>query len=213
MNLGEMHDMVGGALARGTSLDTTEVPLFVRMAARKIERAYTFQYMDRFSTFTFDADSDYPRRVTFANTRIKRFIFCRIADDNGLFQYQKKIEPMELNSIEEGVPNAFWLDGVNYLIFNKTPTEDYIAEIAWHEYTNWPTDTSATTWLLLNAEDLLLAESILQGAAWIRDDKQLARWQGLRSEAFKSALDADSELRAGAQDLVMNYTGAFRDDR
>lgn len=211
MKLSELHTLVSSAVARGTTLDAT-IPNFVRMAARWIERNRTYKYMERFGDFAFDTTADYPRRITFPTDRVKRFNFLRGVNSDGSFQNQKQIDPQELNSIEEGMPKSFWMDGVNYLVFDKTPDEDYAEEIAWEEYTAWPTDDDSENWLLRNAEDLLLARTMMNLSPFLRDKKVADYWTELFQSSLITVNLADDELRAGSRNDVMNYAGAFRDD-
>lgn len=211
MTLGELHTLVSSSIARGTTLDA-QIPAFVRMAARWLERNYTFKYMERFRQFTFDTTATEPRRITMASGRVKKIEMARGVYTDGSFQKQKQIDPEELNSIQEGMPKSFWLDGVNCIVFDKTPDENYTEEMKIIEYTSWPTATSAETWLTVNAEDLLLARAMMHMAPFLRDPKVIQYWKELYSTSLQTVLNADQELRDGARSDVMNYAGAFRDD-
>ncbi len=211
MTLGELISLVSSSIARGTSLDA-QIPNFIRMAARWIERNNSFKYMERFGQFSFNTEANEPRRMTLPTDRLKRLEMVRGVYTDGSFQKQKHIEPVELNSIQSGMPKSFWLDGTSCLVFDKTPDENYVEELQWVEYTAWPTNAAAETWLLLHAEDLLLARTMMHMAPFMRDQKLAAYWQELFTTSLNTVLHADADLRAGSRSDVMNYAGAFRDD-
>jgi len=211
MTLGELTTLVSSSIARGTSLDT-QIPNFIRMAARWLERNHSFKYMERFGQFSFDISANEPRRLSLPNSRVKKIEMARGVLTDGSFQKQKQIDPEELNSIQVGMPKSFWLDGVNCLVFDKTPDENYTEELKWIEFTSWPTDAAAETWLLVHAEDLLLARTMLHMAPFMRDQKLKTYWQELASTSLTTVLHTDAEMRGGSRSDVMNYAGAFRND-
>ena len=102
MTLSELHAEVSRAIARGTAYDT-RIPAYTRMAARYIERNYTFQYMNIFATFNVDADATEPRLITLP-ARMKKDIFVRLTLEDGEYQPLQKIDPQQQHELIEDVP-------------------------------------------------------------------------------------------------------------
>ena len=209
MKLGDLHTEISSILARGSSVDSL-IPAAVRRAALWIERNHTFKYMERFSEVTL-GKGDNPRRVRLPSIRIKSIEVFRINVD-GTFYPLKHIDPEDMASVPEELPRGFWLDGVSFAVLNATPDQEYSAEIQWTAFTEWPSDTNAENWLLMMAEDLLLAQSILMLGPVLRNDALMKMWVGMRNEALKTVLAADRALRDGGRDEAMVYTEAFGSD-
>lgn len=208
MQLSEFYSQVSGAIRRGSSLDAV-IPTYARMAARKIERNYTYKHMERFSAYTVDPDASDPRAIALPTRRIKVIHHTRIIGDDGTIYPLKQIDPQELLSIPTEMPRAYWLDGLNYIYLNSTPDKAYTIEFRWDEYTDWPLDLTAEPVLLDLMEDLMMGETMLMIAANMRDQRLQGLWNPIRQEAYTTSIEADLELRQGDRRYVMQYGQPF----
>lgn len=173
--LGEFHTLVSDALGRGTSLDTV-IPKRVEMAARWLERNYTFQYMRTWRTFSVDPDADYPYIVSLFDMEIKKIelIRKRSTEDDGTVVFGRplrKLHPGDRESRPAGVPESYWLNGVNSIIFNSVPDEAMTFEAHLVQFTKWGSGSSWTHWLLDHGTNLLLSRSLMLMVSRTRDPK------------------------------------------
>lgn len=204
MTLGTILDMVSEEINRGSVYDSI-IPNYIRHAALWFERNYTMKYMERFVEFTIDPEASNPRALPFPETP-KAIKFFRIPRDDGRYWYLKKIEPVAVPTWDEDeIPHAYWLDGVDYIWLDRVPDQEYSAEMSYDRYTTWPTDTSATNWLIQYAEDWLVSRTLYLIAGRVRNP-QLGDMHKLRSdEALRTLLLSDEELRYSNQDAQMNF--------
>lgn len=203
MILSTLHSRMSRAIGRGTAYDA-DIPDYVKEAALFIERNYTFQYMNRYSTFTLDADAAQPRLITLP-TRIKRDNLIRLVLADGSYQKLVKIDPQQQTSLPTEPPTGYYLDGDTRIWLAQIPDQDYACEIFWTAFTTWPTDYSNEPWLAAYAPDVLMAQAMTDMAPHLKDPELTAMWGGKLTMHMKSLLDADLELQEGNKSAVMNY--------
>jgi hypothetical protein len=203
MDLQTLHSEISKAIARGTAYDA-RIPAYAKMAARYIERNYTFQYMNIFATFEVDADAVEPRLITLP-ARMKKDIFVRLVLDEGEYQPLQKIDPQQQHTLVTEVPTGYFLSGDDRIWLAQTPEEDYDGEIFYTRFTTWPTAPDATNWLLNYADDVLIAQTMVFMAPLLRDPDAGALWGAMNQMAMKSLLDADFELEFSNKPAVMQY--------
>lgn len=208
MNLGEFHTEVESCLARGSSL-TAVVPGYVRRAARWLERNYTFQYMKQFLDLYIDLDvASTPRYIELGIGAPKKISFLRWRLSTGEYQNLERVEPEDLTALTTGTPDGFWLDGIRRLVLNKTPDENLTGELRIDRYTPWPTQLTFQHWLLDQAEDVLLAQTLVLMAPRLRDPRMVQTYEKMRDEGLKTLLLAEDELQYGGMSDKMLFTAA-----
>jgi hypothetical protein len=110
-------------------------------------------------------------------------------------------------------PQRYWIDGGNSRLWlDNSPDQNYDAEIFYKRYTEWPTDTTAEPWLLLYAEDLMLAQTLLQLDTSLRDEKMRMRAEKLSAEALRTLELADEEMVRTNREEVMLFGTAYEDE-
>lgn len=213
MILSDFHSEVSEAVGRGSIHDTLIVT-YTRRAARWIERNYTLEYMKKFKDDLTISEDDRDILLTSfvsSNATLKRVLFWRIADDtdsDGLpeYYYIEEVDPQDHAGLVEARPKTFWRNGSTELMLGQNPGEDYTSHIRWDEYTVWPTDTAEEPWLLANADDVMLGQTMLMLGPRLRlDPARAALWKQLRDEGLRTLLLAEDELRAGAVESSMRY--------
>ena len=148
MTLEALHTRLRRALAKGTSLDEV-IPGEVAQAARWIERQRSYQYMRRFGTSAFSLSSEFPYMLN-APVGLKALKLVRIVLGDGTFHRVERSRSYDELTFESGLPTRYELDGVARIVFNATPTEAWTVQLFWDEFTSWPTEPTATNWLLLS---------------------------------------------------------------
>lgn len=204
MVLSELHSEISRAIARGTSWDAV-IPTYARRGCRFIERNFTLQYMKVFLEFTIDAEAANPRRVSLPSG-IKKEEFIRLLNDDASYAYMEKIAPQQVTSLVTEQPRAYWLSGTDEIWLSSIPDKDYNAEIYCAVYSTWPTLDAGTHWLLENAEDVILASSVLQIAPAIRlDEKSAGLFGDMLKAGLKTLIDESIELEYANFPMVMQY--------
>lgn len=203
--LGDIHGTVSRWLRRGDVFNV-DIPGAVRMAARSIERNYTLKYMEAYVTFTIPIISTEPRAINLPDTKVKKIQFIKIIQDDGGFYDLTQMDPKDLKKIETGQPLRYWLDGMEFIWFDRTPNKDYNAEMLYDKYTNWPTDLTKTTWLTDNAEEMLVGHALshLKIIARLPPDIR-TEIDNLVARGMAEMIAADEEFRNANSSLVMAY--------
>lgn len=201
MNLETFHTLVRNSIARGTSMDDM-IPLAVRQAVRWLERNYSLGYMHKFKTFTLLSSGADPRIVAMPHARVKAVKFLRLLLPTGQYAYLTQVMGQEVDSPEGDIPAGYWVEGER-LWLDTPPKEDFPAELLWVEYTEWPTVGTAEHWLLNHAEDVLLAQTVLQLGPQLRDDKLMGLYKGLRDEGLRTLTLAEDERNQSNANLIM----------
>lgn len=203
MTLATVHARVRRILAKGTSLDELIVDT-VRTAARKIEQNRTYQYMKIFGQGTLDTASTLPYVIDLPN-QVKRIKLLRLVVNDEYYRIPRGANSEQL-SLGEGAPSRYELDGTSRIVFDAVPDQNYAFHIFYDAYTSWPTEDSATNWLIENGEEALVREAVLLLRTDIRDQRMLAVETKLRDEAYRSLLIADEEISETDYISAMTFT-------
>lgn len=204
MNLGEFHQFIADDINRGDSLTAT-IPVVTRMAARFIENNYTLQYMRRFVSFTMDASAAVPNCLPLPGEP-KSFGFFRLIPTGASeYHYLNKIDPRDSKIIEDGLPDAYWVDGVDNFILDRSPDVDYPSELYYAQYTTWPTADSALPWLLANAEAVMIAQTMKLMVPVAKVPVLAKSYETLGTEGIRALLIADEELQRSGASVKMRY--------
>ena len=211
--LGVFHTMVSEACNKGTSLDSM-IDDYTRMAARWIERNFNHKYMERCVSFTIDYTVAQPRGIPLAGLGFKAMKSLQIADPTStatglLLRTIPKVHRLDITEIDEGFAEGYWMDGYDYLWLDKTPLENYTAYMTYWQYTTWPTLTTSEPWLLANAEDLMLAQTMLMLAPAARESEWATAWRPIRDEALRTLSLAEDAAEWENTDSRMIYAGAY----
>lgn len=208
--IADFHSLVAGSCNAGSSLDGV-IPGRVRMAARFLERNLDFAYMRRWGELNIDADADEPHVVSLFGYNFKAIDAVRIvnldvtpgSDDADRFTDLKLIDPRQRTTRRSESPSAYWLDGVTNLILDARPNVDMVLELHYRAFTEWSASSGWTHWLLQNAEDLLLAQSMMFIAIYRRDMALYATYKAMRDDSMKTLQAAEEELAFSNREAAM----------
>lgn len=202
MQLSVFETLVEDALPAGAAY-TANISNFVEMAARWLERNYTFVYMTKYAAGTLGALNP---ALDLSTSNLKRIIFIRWVLADGEYSYLHQANPEDLKVLETGIPTHYYFLDNDSLILTQIPAELYDYELSYVEYTDWsalgPTDEP---WLLLHAIDVMLGQTMMMMSSFTRDKDAKVFWQDFRDDALKNLQDAELELMSSTESLVMNY--------
>lgn len=218
MDLGDFHAMVSTALRRGTSLDSF-IPQQAELSAQWMERNYTMKYMENFRLLQIKANQ---RTVKMPqNIYVKSAKFIRLIMSDGKYNYLNKVEPEDLTGLVSAsnttfapnpptpgypTPQSYYIVGLNTLVLDAIPYQDFTGEGILNEYTDWPTDLESTHPLLRIAADMLLAQTQLFMAINIMKDlRMVAAYKEMRDEAVNTMTRAEDETKYGGESIAMAY--------
>jgi len=203
MSLADFHSTVSSNVNKGTLHDAV-IPAFVKQAGRWMERNYSFKYMERFVTFAIDPTSTYPRSIALPE-RFKSFNFIRIINADGSYSILNQVDPEDVISNDQATPTGYWLDGLDYIWMDNTPSEIVNLEMSYIQYADWPVSPYIETpWLLENGEEILLAQTMMLMAPLLREPDLLTLYKAIRDEGLRTLTLADEELRSSNRNEVMN---------
>lgn len=212
MALSDFYPKVARALGRGASLDA-RIPDWTASAAEFLEQNYSFQYMKKTGQISVDHLAATPWQIDFPSVRTKSIDMLRPmwSYPGGFERYGAPLKPVDqvrVSGLDGGQPSGYWLDGETYICLDVVPQEDYTFQITYYEYTDWPTDTSATPRLLAKYQSLLKAQTVLVAAAELRDTRLNEIFSDPNSlvsapALLNVALRAEEELKA--QQLEIPY--------
>lgn len=209
MPLSDFHARISRSLRRGTAQDDI-IPDVVSEAALFLEQNYSFDYMNRVVSVTINPLAASPERIDFPSLFVKSWRFVRIANAATAYaaapySYLKKVEPEDVSALSYGRPAGYYLDAATQLVLDAIPQEALVVELAYREYTDWPTDTAATPVLLRLAPNLLRAQTLVQMAEELRDPRMVQVYTAMREEALSAVLRAQEESKMSGTDNVMVY--------
>lgn len=166
---------------------TAEIPMFVEMASRRIQKedlnameeiADTFEITTR----SFAVPSDYDRTKTMT-----------ILLGNNNFEINgaayKKVVQAGLNQR----PQFYSVIGTNF-VFGPSPDQGYTVELVYYKKLPVPSPTVPTNWVLENEPELLLWGTLIAAAKWLKDDARLAVWQNSYEEVLEDLKASESRM-------------------
>lgn len=210
LTVSDFHSLVSDEANRGTTLDGY-IPSAVRRLVQFLERDYSYQYMHRFNLLTVYANANQPRAVAFPNDYVKSIEFLRFRKSDGKYVKMLQIQPGEdIEWNDSSLPRAYWLDGTSYLWLDSIGSDNLEFEISYYEYTDWPSDTSQTHWLLNHAEDVLLAGTMMFLGPYAREPEWMQTYKSIFDAGLLAMKQADVELQEGGgvpESYVMRYKG------
>lgn len=203
--ISEIESTIRSAVARGNTVDT-EISDALRRAHKWIEDNYTFQYMQRFVKFTLNEGlasiplPSNPKHFEWIRTKPS------FTNDKRPLTYLVRIDPVEIKSTERGEPQGWWLDGNDFIRFDREADQDYDLEMLYAQHTDFQNlGGSDATWLTENAEELLVAQTMLHLAPILRDPQLQEMWAPQRDRAIQGLLRAQEQMEWEGSNLKMGY--------
>lgn len=204
MILSDFTALVKDEANKGDRLDSA-IPLRVQMALRRIERRYTFKYMEAFTTMTLLALAANPRVFTLPDGGIKTMGFLRYPW-RCQYLYLTQVDPSEVESNDPRNPTGYWLNGTTEIWFDNTVQQDLALEWQYTAYSAL-NPIADTNWMLQNGADYLLGETMMLLATRANEPSWATKYQTMRDEAKADMFVADNEYRNADVDARMAAPG------
>lgn len=206
MILGDFHSLIRTTCRRGTSLDA-DIPAAVRMAAKAIERRFTFSYMRGYYDNTLAAGADsIVNWSSFTLSRIKTVLSARIVDSTVTDQlWLTRTNERDFLTKPTEQPKAFWQLKTNEVFFNSIANKAYPMKFQIALYTEWPTNLSEAPSIFDEAEDIMLYRTMINMAAVMRDTTLISYYKGLLDLELGALIEAQVDRDAQSSDERMQY--------
>ncbi len=205
MTLATFHTEISAALRRGTSPNVL-IPGWVEDAALWLEQNYTFGYMRRTENFTLDPEAEAPNLLEIED-RLKTIEFIRAVgrENANNYGYLTKIDAGQVASIDAGDPSYYWRDGPDYVYFDANVESELTLQIRGAWYTEWPADEDETPTLLRFYKNLLKAQTLIEAAIDLKDERMAAAYNVKFERALQAVLVAEEEEKRVDTSVVMRY--------
>lgn len=205
VDLAEFIENVKLEFNEAAALDSY-LPKVIRRAAEAIESNWSLAYMEEFSTLPITAGTTPPRfDLGVGLIEILDWQYIGSDTDEEQVVHLIRVDSADIASIDSGKARHFWLDGGRYVNLDAIASVNYDTALLVVRRTPWPTDTAQAPWLVVNAEDLLLAETMFRLSLPARDPKLMEMYSALKDQAVKLMLIADTKLRESMRDSRMVY--------
>jgi hypothetical protein len=189
MTLADFHATVDALLGEKGALDA-EIPIAVRLAARKLERGFNFRYMREEVTKDYPASN--PPTTVDLGARVKSVISGEVREDGGWEGIQEIVlleSPhvlLDSQALEDKFP--IWVKNEKLLLPLLATTVAYDLHFLIYRRSDWPLSSygAFSHYLVDDAEDLLLAETMLNLAPVGRDADLVQYYQNLRNESVRT---------------------------
>lgn len=205
MTLATFYSAVSASLRRGASSDVL-IPGWAANAASWLEQNYTFGYMKRTESFTLEPDAATPNLLEIED-RLKtiEFVRARGRENSNTFGYLTKVGPEEVASLDESDPSYYWRDGPDKIYFDANVQTALTLEIRAAWYTDWPSSDTATPTLLRFYPNLLQAQTLIEAAIDLKDERMAAAYDAKFQRALQAVLVAEEEDKRVDAAPVMRY--------
>ena len=189
MSLADFHTTVDSMLGEAGALDA-QIPIAVRMAARKLERAFNFRYMRVELQVAYPA-SDPPSQIDLA-IGVKSIISAETRETGGWEGISKValVDSPHVDLTSQELEDKFpiYKKSERYVIPLMETTSAMDIHFLLYRFSAWPTSGfgAFNSYLIDYAEDLLLAETMLHLAPVGRDADLVQYYATLRTESVKT---------------------------
>lgn len=213
--LAEFHTIVKNELNKGSSLDSY-IPDKVRQAAKFLEQNYNFSYMKVYQSFSLvylDTAIDLPDRFKSINWIYLDYTdAAQQAEDD--FRFLKKVDGTDVTNITTNAdisiarPTGYWIDGNETIRFDAEigDSAGVDGKIYYNRFSSWPASPYSSTPDILDAHELLLLyQTMIQFAPFIRNIELQQQYKQLRDDALAVATSSEKQAEYEGSELAMQY--------
>lgn len=204
MDLATLTSALSDECNKGNSLTDATIQQRIRMAMDNIERSRDWFYMRSFDNITLDPNAVNPRRID-QPARLRAVHFVRIARDDGSYVGLDEVDPKDITKNNMDIPKGYWRDGTQYWWLDNTPDKAYTLEYGVEQYTEWSSDDAFEPWLLAHASDLMLHQTMILLATYLREPEIMQMHKPLRDEAAQTLREVDDEMKYSNHPLRMGF--------
>ncbi len=205
MTLAEFIALVKDEANKGDRLDSI-IPTRVNMAVQRLERRYTMKYLEQQADYSLAVGDN---KITLPTTGIKGINFVRYQGTSGDYEYLSQCDPKDVIRDSEMAPTGYYLVGTTELWFDNTVQEALDIQVNWSQLSATP--ISDDHWILANAVDCLLAETMIVMSTRAREPSWKETYGQMLQSAMEDLFRADNELRNTDRDYRMEQPGSIPD--
>ena len=191
------------------ALTDAKIRSSIRDALTHIETEEDWVYMDTKTAFTIDPADPNPERIAMPS-RIKKieYVFTQeTTGDSTVRHWIDEVKPEDINSIREGRPERYWKDSMNYLYWDRTPTDEiYTGELSAYTFTTWSDADVFEPWIFESAHTYVKLQAIVFLAPFLREPEMLQTYGELFRMSREAALVMNTELELGNQKPRMKFS-------
>lgn len=203
MALSDIVSEVDLIIARGDLYDT-DIKAEIWRAHRHYEREYNLKHMHTLAkTESIVADT---RSYSWSFSEEVKAVrgFWRTDDDGNKIELPV-IPEFRVYASEEAYPTGVVLDGRTGFRFDNTPSQAFTLETELFLYTTRDDSDEATSWLIENADDLLIARAVMRLAAKDADPELFAIQSSVERELRETLINSELEFTEGGTQREMIY--------
>lgn len=208
MTLNEFYALVREEAKRGNTLDAL-IPSKVRQAARWLERKISFEEMKTTVEVICAAGatniSDWGSGLG-SGSRIKELDGLKyFSSATAEFNHLTRVHEKDITALRTEPPQGYWTKGRFTAYFNSILDVSYTFQASLVVYSVWPTDGSASHYLMEMQETLLFSRTMMLLSPSMRDEKMLALHKGFIEEQLPDAFKEAEESEFADTDAQMHY--------
>lgn len=204
--LGEFHGIIRSLANRGATLDSA-IPVYTRMAAALLEKNYSYLYMQVREKIELAPDPLAHRLnlpVRYKETELLRLVNV---PKTGKYKYLIKIHPQDQIDDHAGTPSAYYFEAMTYIWLDCIIEAPFTLDHWFYRFTQWPTLDDATPWLVTDAEEVLLAATMVELAPYARAPEWIETYAAILQSHNRALITAQENLKRSQTESQMEYTG------
>jgi len=200
--------MVSFELKRGSSLDSM-IPLYTKQAVNFLERNAPLKHMEEWVTVELQPGD----QVIDFVWAFRSWKFLRRDDGCGNWFYLQKRDPREETSVDgPTTPETYSQIGMRYIRFDSrwTGPDTLTMQGIVYKFSDWQTTRPDFRHFLLDqASDLLLFQTMLRIAGSVKDPRLDQMYRPQRDEALKAYFSMDTDAEYEGSEDAMVYGGIY----
>ena len=177
------HQRVSRAIKRGNNFDG-DIPGYAKDAVKTLEDMHDWKHMWTESlSQTLASGTNVVSLTDAKNVRYIRFH----VDRAGIFNYMKKVSADQILYIDDpGSPAGFYMSAQNTATLDAKPSQAMTYDVGYYKYSDYDDDLA---WLDI-AENLLIAQTVVEMAPLLKDDKTKARFETYAAGRVQALIEA-----------------------
>lgn len=172
-----------------TDIDSL-VPKLINQSLHKVERLYNWKHMEGKTTGTLSSSSDSISLPTRYKT-VKSF-FVTADNKQRLLEkvdYKEMITRYPYGSTSKDIPKCFsLLQGDSLFYLRPYPDGSYTYELITYNYSDDLSDTNTSNWFMVNAWEVLLYGSLMQGEPYLKNPDDMPIWEKFYAETINELI-------------------------
>jgi hypothetical protein len=181
---------------------TTQIPMFISLAEKRLQRDLRLRQTLQQSTYSMDTGFNVPTPADFLEMKDIHLDGNPVINLN--FKTVSQFYRTEGNSAQ-GQPVYYTLVSDNFVLAPR-PTGASTVNMTYYKIPRPLSDTNPSNEYLEVCPDLLLYASLVESAPFLMDDARLVTWEQLYTRGLTSITKSDEQSEFPAQPLAVQIT-------